>query len=156
MKRYFILLFFAGVITFLGCIGAGTHGYLRAYKYNISKYRLEKAVHQVIGSNPSIYQDSIKSYYNDDTGYISAIILEKGLPFRYIFRFYGGKEYWDSSKTSEIFIAYAYDENDRGGSQGNGGVNWYNFRLKKRLTEPFEKELVNKVDSVLGIKHTEE
>ena len=53
-----------------------------------------------------------------------------------------------------ISIAYAYDENDRGGSEGNGGVTWYKPFLKKKLIDVFEKEFIEKIDRKLGVKHT--
>ena len=135
---------------------AGTHGSIKGYKYFTSKYDLEKAVHQVISESQVVKQDTAKNYYNDDTNYITVFINEKGLLYNYTFRFYGDKEYWDSSKSSEIFIAYAYDEKHNGGSEGNGGFRWYNNKLKHKLTGAFERELVNKIDKVLGMYHFEE
>lgn len=149
----FVLIVLIGLS---GCIGGGTHGYIKAYRYDVSKYVLEKGVHQIISESATVHQDSIKDYYNDDTNYIRISIIENGLPYDYTFRFYGGKEYWDTSRTSEIFIAYAYDKNRKGGSAGNGGVKPNDFMLKKKLTEPFEREFINKIDSLLKIKHREE
>lgn len=153
-NRVFISFLFIAMLS--GCIGGGTHGYIKAYQYNIRKNELQNAVHKIILNSPSIQQDSIKGYYNDDTSYVSINIFYRRKAFRYIFRYYGGEKYWDTSKTSEIFIAYAHDGNGNGGSSGNGGVKWYDFKLKKRLTDPFEKEFVSKIDSVVGMKHTEE
>ena len=152
-KDFFVLIVLIGL---LGCIGGGTHGYIKRYRYNVSKYVLEKGVHQIISKSATVHQDSIKDYYNDDTNYIRINIIENGSPYAYTFHFYGGKEYWDSSKTSAISIAYAYDKNRKGGSAGNGGVKPNDFMLKKELAEPFEREFINKIDSVLGIKHREE
>lgn len=144
--------------AFNACIGAGTHGSIKGYKYyNVTKYDLEKAVHKVIEESQVVKQDSVKDYYNDDTGYITIDINENGLLYNYIFRFYGGKEYWDTSTASEIFIAYAYDEKLNGGSEGNGGFSWYkNNRVKHKLTAAFEKEVVSKIDKILGTYHLEE
>lgn len=150
---YFLALIFPFVNS---CIGGGTHGYIKAYQYDTSKKALENAVNQVVKNNIAIHQDSTKDYYNDGTKYMTINIVYENLPYNYTFRYYGGKEYWDTSKISEIFIAYAYDEERNGGSSGNGGINWYDFKLKKRLTAPFEQELVYKIDSILGMKHTEE
>lgn len=155
MSRGLLILLFL-LCIFWGCIGGGTHGYIKAYDYTTSKYELEKAVQQVISESTVVYQDSIKDYYNDDTSYIRISIIEYDLTYTYIFRFYGGKDYWKASKTSEIFIAYAHDEKFHGGSSGNGGIKWYDFKLKKRLIEPFEREFIEKIDRELKIKHTEE
>lgn len=154
MKKYLCLLLL--LFGLIGCIGGGTHGYIKSYRYDTSKDVLEKAVHQIIANNPATHQDTVKDYYNNDTTYVTMVVIDKGLHYTYTFRYYGSKEYWDTSKTSEIFIAYAYDQKRKGGSSGNGGVKWYNFRLKKKLTAPFEHEFISKVDSVLGMKHTEE
>jgi hypothetical protein len=154
IKHLLFMLLLGG--AFNACIGGGTHGYIKGYRYFTSKYELEKAVHQVISESQVVKQDSAKDYYNDDTAYITININEKGLLYNYTFRFYGGKEYWDSSKSSEIFIAYAYDEKRNGGSEGNGGFRWYDNKLKHKLTAAFEREVVDKIDKVLGIYHFEE
>jgi len=154
MKK--LLLAVICICVLSGCIGGGTHGYIKRYRYNVSKYILEKNVRQIIAENAVIHQDSSKGYYNDDTSYVTLNIIEKDSPRTYTFHYYGGKEYWDASTTSAISIVYAYDGKGKGGSSGNGGIKWYNFKLKKRLTEPFEREFINKIDSTLGLKHTEE
>jgi hypothetical protein len=148
-------LFTLILLTLSSCIGGGTHGYIKAYRYHTTKSELERAVHQAITINPAIHRDTVKDYYNDGK-YITIEISNKGLPYTYTFRFYGGNEYWDTARTSEIFIAYAYDEQRRGGSEGNGGVTWVDVKLKKRLTEPFERELVDRIDSILEMGHTVE
>lgn len=142
--------------AFNACIGAGTHGSIKAYKYFTSKYDLEKAIHQVINESKVVKQDSARDYYNDDTSYITISINENGLLYSYTFRYFGDKEYWDTSTSSEIFIAYAYDEKRNGGSEGNGRFRWYNNKLKRKLTAAFEKEVVSKIDKVLGTYHFEE
>ncbi len=147
-----------GIILFIlicisGCIGGGTHGYIKAYRYSVPKYKLEKAVDQVIAQNPNVYKDSVKDYYNDDTGYVTIFIKEKQT-YSYVFRYYGRKEHWDTAMSSEFFIAYAYDENRRGGSEG-GKIKEHSAKFIKDLIRPFEEEFVLKIDSVLGIKHSE-
>lgn len=151
-----LFLYSCMAIIVIGCIGGGTHGYIKGYRYNVPKDTLEKAIERVISEGIVIHQDSIRGYYNDDSTYVSINILEKQDRYTYTFRYYGTREYWDTAKTTEIFIAYAHDENGKGGSEGNGGVKWYDFKLKKKLTMPFEKELVSKIDSILSLKHVEE
>jgi hypothetical protein len=148
-------IFLIGLLIILdSCIGGGTHGSIEVYEYNVPKSTLEKAVREVITANSAIRQDSVKDYYNDDTTYLTISILQNGEPYRYTFRYGGGKEYWDTSKKSSIFIAYAYDDKGNGGSEGNGGVTWSDFRLKKKLTKPFEREVVNKINALPAIKKT--
>jgi len=144
------------ILPLSSCMGGGTHGYIKRYRYSIPKYVLEKVVHHVIVENNDIHQDSVKDYYNDDTEYISICITERMQPYTYTLHFYGGKEYWDTAKTSAISIVYAYNKKREGGSQGNGGVSLYNYKLKKELTEPFEQEFISKVDKELGMQHSEE
>ena len=131
-------------IVISGCnfISAGTHGSLKGYQYNISKYELENAVNYVINENSKIHRDSavcgysywadengdvyqidtLPDYYNDGENYLTITIdTDKG-KYEYVFCYYGDKSYWDNSKSSEIFICYAYDEFRNGGSEGNGGV----------------------------------
>jgi hypothetical protein len=68
----------------------------------------------------------------------------------YTFRYYGGEEHWKTSKTSEIFICWAYDEFGKGGSEGNGGVD---SKTLNYLTGVFEKELVSNIDKKLNLIH---
>ncbi|MCL2327304.1 MAG: fibrobacter succinogenes major paralogous domain-containing protein [Bacteroidetes bacterium] len=157
---FFVLVVLLGMT---GCIiSAGTHGSLKGYDYEISKYELEKIIHYVIDENPKIHRgdsieysdfhhDSVLNYYNDRINYITiGIETDKGKN-SYTFRYYGDTVYWNNSKTSRIFICYAYDEFGNGGSEGNGG-----FRFKEKtleyVLEIFEKELVNKVNEKLNNK----
>jgi len=156
MKKVKVILFVIVLMCLNACIGGGTHGYIKAYRYRIPKGELESVVRQVIVSSSSIRQDTAYNYYNNDTTYITIAINDENRPYTYIFRYYGNKEYWDTSQTSEIFIAYAYDEKRNGGSAENGGVTKGNNQLRKRLLEPFEREFISKIDSMLGMEHTEE
>lgn len=154
MKNFAIsCLFF---LSIWGCIRGGTHGYIKAYKYSTSKQKLENAIMQILVNNPAIVQDSIKGYYNDDTSYLTIKIFENGKSSSFIFRYYGDKDYWDTAKISEIFIAYAYDTKGNGGSSGNGAIKLNDNKLKSELTGPFERVLIKKLDSMLVIKHVEE
>lgn len=138
-----------------GCLTGGTHESIKYYEYNVPKPILEKVVKQIIAGSGTIKQDTAYDYYNNDTTYVSVSIKYDDVDNNYIFQYGGDKEYWDTSKTSSISIAYAYNKDGEGGSEGNGGVKWYNYKLKRQLTEPLEKELIVKIDSALGIKHVE-
>ncbi len=151
MKKLLFILFCAYVL--IGCLGGGTHGSIECYQYQVNKSELEKVVRKVISNTSNIEQDSAKGYYNDDTTYITIIIYEKNEVNNYIFRYGGGREYWDLSKESSIFIAYAHNKEGRGGSSGNGGVKWYDFKLKEELTGVFERGFIEKIDQELKLKH---
>jgi len=150
-------------------IGAGTHGSLKGYQYQITKDRLDSAVMYVIKNNENIYRDTIgnkiladvgndkkdtmvDNSWNDGHEYVSIQIKTQRGNCAYTFRYYGGKEHWDTAKTSQIFICWAYDELGKGGSEGGGGVDNKNL---KYLTEVFEKELVKEIDSKLNLTHIE-
>jgi len=171
MKRGLKIFLLAVLVTMTSCFfSAGTHGSLKNYQYEISKYELEKAVNYVINENSKIHRDSVKfgynqwvddtgnvyridtipDYYNDGENYLTITIETERGKNEYIFRYYGDDTHWKKSKTSEIFICYAYDEFHNGGSEGNGGVD---KETLKYLTEIFEKEFINKIDEKLGIKH---
>lgn len=68
--------------------------------------------------------------------------------YEYIFQYSGTEEDWDTAKNSELSIAYAYDENDNGGSESDGGVSW---TLKSRLVRRFETKFISKLESFLKV-----
>ena len=151
-------------------MSAGTHGSIKAYIYPTNKLFLQHAVEEVIATNKQIQLDTAKNYsismdngrsdtiydnyYNDRVTYVSFSIKVNGGVNRYTIRYGGGQEDWDTAKTSSVFIAYAWDKNNKGGSEGNGGVSWYHWGLKRRLIKPFESELIFRVDSILKMRHT--
>lgn len=151
MKKLLFILFCAYVL--IGCLGGGTHGSIECYQYQVSKKELEKAVSKVISITPTIKQDSVRGYYNDDTTYITIKLIENNGVSGYIFHYHGDKEYWVKSKKSSISIAYAHNKEGRGGSSGNGGVKWYDFKLKEELTGVFERGFIEKIDQELKLKH---
>jgi hypothetical protein len=157
----------------MGCLTAGTHGSIKSYQYPCSKQALQNAVEKVIAADGSVRRDTIvnyridetngkndtvwNNYYNDTINYVTIYIKNGNTVYNFVFHYTGTKEQWDTSKVSDISIAYAWDENTyEGGSEGNGGVTWYTPFLKKRLTDVFESEFISKIDKELGVKHTEE
>ena len=114
-----------------------------------------------LGSDPSLDKlDTWKgggaaNYYNDIKHYLTIKIKSGTGVNEYTIRYYGPDKDWNILNTSEVFICYAYDENRAGGSEGNGGLTWQNFKLKKKLISIFETELILKVDSILNVTHTE-
>jgi hypothetical protein len=169
-KKISLVLLILATTFLKSCfVGAGTHGSLKGYQYQITKDKLDSAVMYVIKNNPSIHRDTIgnkiladvangkkdtivDNSWNDGREYVSIQIKTQRGNCAYTFRYYGGKEYWDTAKTSEIFICWAYDEFGKGGSEGDGGVD---DKTLKYLTEIFEKEFVNRVDNKLNLTHIE-
>jgi hypothetical protein len=154
-------------------MGAGTHGSLKGYKYKTTKDKLEVAVLTAIDANKNIERESQRdphnlnyvtydktgkkdtvfdNYYNDGKKYLTLKIKTKKGQCEYIFHFYGGEEDWKISTTSKISISYAYDEQRRGGSEGNGDVD---RAVLKYLTDVFERELVDHIDKQLNLTHIE-
>lgn len=148
-------------ILLSSCITGGTHGSISGYEYPVLKHSLENAVSKVIALNPNIQRDTTKAwndstkndYYNDGVNYVSITISKGELKNSYTFKYAGGLEYWDTSKVSQIFIAYAFDKEGNGGSAGNGGVAWYKVGIKEKLINLFESDFINKIDTELGQKH---
>lgn len=165
-----------------GCfMGAGTHGSIKSYTFSCNKDTLQSAIMIVIKNNPNISRDTSldylgsspmldnntydstgyhnypagDNYYNDIKHYVTIKIASGQEINEYTFRYYGPDEDWKKRNTSGIFICYAHDRNGNGGSEGNGGINWRTGTLKNQLTDLFEKELVQKVDSILKSTHTE-
>src|SRR5690606_13494133 len=98
------------------------------------------------GKNDTLFPDSHSLQYT------TIKIRHNNGVNEYTFRYEGDEEYWKKSSSSSIFIAYAFNQNRRGGSQGNGGVTWYTPFLKSELTSVFKAALIEKVDKHLGVK----
>ena len=145
------------------------HGSIKGYRYPVTKWKLEKAVLDVIKNDSNIFRDTAKqyitvinqddsnkkkvitnNYYNDGT-YITIKIKSGAEVNEYIFRYYGDKDYWDTASSSEIFICYAYDKNDNGGAGRDNLID----DLKNKLTGVFEAEFVSKIDKELNVKRRE-
>lgn len=152
-------------------LAPGGHGSIKAYIYPVTKIELEKAVKIVLSTNDNVKRDSVDNViydvtnpekvdtlhdnlYNDGKQYFTIYITSENNTFQYTFQFTGNEADWDTSKSSEISIAYAWDDKAKGGSEGHGdfGGKW---GLKKKLTAAFEKEVIDKIDRLLGKSHTE-
>ena len=169
IHNYLKLLFLLFILTLESCLTAGTHGSIKSYGFNTNKHILQEAVENTILKNKLIKLDTINNYmidetngrndtifdnyYNDRERYVTIYIKVGNGYNEYIIQYAGDKEYWDTAKSSEISIAYAYDKNENGGSEGNGGVNWYNWALRKRLLKPFEREFISDLEREINIKH---
>lgn len=173
-----VCIFFSGIISkFLGI--AGGAGSIKAYEYPVTKKELENAVNEVLKNGVYVYRDSnfyyyrsydsttqtttdskdstigskrMTQYYNDGDRYLGIFIkTAKGI-FTYTIEYTGID--WETSKESEICIPYAWDEEHNGGDEGRGCFKGKGG-LKKKLTDAFEKEFIDKVDKQLGKSHTE-
>jgi hypothetical protein len=71
----------------------------------------------------------------------------------YTFRYLGYEQYWKNSKTSEIFIQKATDKAGNGIYQGENEHGEFKSKVAKDFTSLFEREVVNKVDEELNLKH---
>lgn len=145
-----LMLIVYSILIFLifGCIGGGTHGAIKLYQFNTTKYELEGIVNNVFAENIDVIKrDSTKDYYNNDSTYITFHIKKNGIENEYTIRYYGNKQHWDTATVSAIGIAYAYTKDRRGGSAGNDGVGTFDIALEKELVDPFEKEFVSRINS---------
>jgi hypothetical protein len=132
----------------MGCLTGGTHGSLKAFKFSVPKSILQNKVEEVINQNPKIAIAPItgtftSQYYNDGIRYVSINIADSEDSLEYVFQYSGTDVDWDTSKTSTISIAYAFDQAGNGGSEGSNNFKWYNSKAKQRLVSVFEKELVS-------------
>jgi hypothetical protein len=167
-KTIKILLFTTITALLNSCsIGAGTHGSLKRYEYLTTKDKLDSAIIFVIKNNPKIFRDTVgnkiianvgngkydtivDNSYNDGDRYVRIKIKTEKGACEYTFRYYGDEEHWKTATTSQIFITYAYDEQRKGGSEGNDEVD---NKTIAHLTEVFEKEFVSNIDKKLNLTH---
>ena len=164
VTKFWISLFLISTLT--SCfVGAGTHGSIKGYQYNVTKNELENAVMYVIKNSPNIHRDTrgeprienvgngimdtiFDNSYNDGKNYVAIKINVKNLENEYTFRYYGDEEYWKTSKSSEIFICWEFDKG------GNGGNEEYiNSDDERRLTNIFETQFISLVDKQLNQTH---
>ena len=163
----YVLLSSLIVMQMSSCLTAGTHGSINSYKYPVKKIVLEEAVNNVISKNPNIQKvdtaqksfivditkgknDTMRSVHNP--AYVDIRISGSTFLNSYTFQYVGSQDDWNRDTTSEISIAYAYDEEDNGGSEGNGDFPWYKSSLKNRLISIFERQFIDKLDKELKVK----
>jgi len=160
-------LFIVVACCISSCIDGGTHGSISEYCYDTKHSELRSAVDNVLGSNRSVLQkdttknvliflrngtsDTVVSKHPDALAYVDFKIIHHRAAFRYKIHYSGSEIDWDTSKTSCLSIAYAWDEDGHGGSAGDGGVNWSTPHLKQKLLAVFESEFIQRVDSALDV-----
>lgn len=167
-KWYVYVLFFLIIIQLYSCLTAGTHGSIKTYDFPVSKKILQKAVEKVIVESPDIHRDTAKNYmvditngkndtiinnrYNDGQNYVTIKIETKvnsGQGNEYTFQYVGDEKDWDTLKTSSLSIAYAYDENNNGGSNENGQLTQ---SVRQKLMSLFENKFIDRIKKELGEK----
>ncbi|MCR6639896.1 MAG: hypothetical protein NVV82_13175 [Sporocytophaga sp.] len=152
------LLIIAGVIYkyiiyMFTPFSAGTHGSIKSYSFNVSKYRLEEIIAEEIANNRNIQLDTSKenNYYNSG-GYLTVLIKGGGTTNKYTFRYYGGEEYWDTQpENSSIFISYLYDDKGMVISEGAENVEKNEALVNERL-KIFETEFIDLIQHRIGEK----
>lgn len=152
------------------CIDPGTHGSIGKYCYPVKHEALRYSIDRIIEDDNDVIEnrDTTKRYINvlrDDGisdsilhqhpnshAYVDIRIIHDINLFTYRIHYIGSQKDWDTSQTSCLSIAYAFDSDGRGGSEGDGGVN-KSSTLKKQLKDLFEHEVIARVDSALGVDH---
>ena len=148
------LVLVALVLIFLcGCLSAGTHGSIKTYDFCASNQDVRKAVYQIFQEDSTVYRrqvmkptdSTVLDQYNDGVKYIYFYISQAKDAFQYIVRFAREKEPEDSAKHTTLFIAYCYNRNGEGGSEGNGGFDQLDKSTQNKLIGLFESRIVYKI-----------
>ena len=71
----------------------------------------------------------------------------------YTFRYLGDEQHWKTSASSAIFISEISDGDGNSISQGHNENGQFESKMAKEFTEVFEREVVDKIDSELKLKH---
>lgn len=178
---FVLVMIYYSYYSVIPMMSAGTHGSIKAYKYPVTKIELERVVDSVLKNSinvkrvisyyyhsydsiNNVTEDSIDSTkgstkvfdsaYNDGKRYLTIHINLYKDTCQYTFQYTGTDIEWETSKESEISIAYSWDGRSNGGSEGHGDFDG-KPELKKKLTDVFESEFLDKVDKQLGKHHTE-
>lgn len=149
-------------------MSGGTHGSISEYCYAVRHTELRAAVDRVLDSNRSVFRsddttsnvliflrdgqsDTVVSTHPNSRSYFDIKIIHQTAAFDYRVQYVGSEISWDTSKTACLSVAYAFDEAQRGGSAGDGGVNWSRPLMKRKLLAVFENEFIHRIDSALGV-----
>ena len=142
----------------------GGPGEIKGYQYPVTKYELEKAVDSVLKKNVNIRRDTVDNYiteidsnkneirlednyYNNGISTLIINIKKDSVVYNYFIRYYGDSASWDT--TNEVVLGITYVN---GYSEGK---NKPSPELKKKFTNIFESEFINKVDQQVGKSHIE-
>lgn len=100
---YFVILLFTAVsCDFIAVMeGAGTHGSLGGYSYDVSKDSLESAIKWTIDDDVNITELEI----DGGEGTYMKILIDGDAQYYFVYRFYGNEDEWALSiNKSRIFI----------------------------------------------------
>ncbi|MEJ7559292.1 MAG: hypothetical protein WKF66_13360 [Pedobacter sp.] len=136
------------MIFILSC--AGTHGFIQRYKFNTSKADLEQAIKSVLKNNTTFLQEDQIAKANNESGYMTIFIKSEGDKYGFRIRYYGDEQHWETSSTSEIFIASARI-NGIGGKDSDEAMT---EELKAKLLKVFQERFVNLVVQTLQSEST--
>lgn len=143
----FFLIYMLLIAKWSGAFNADESAPLSSYYYHVSKYELEKAVFAVLSNNKNILHTRTDSnqHFNDGINYLTLKIKNSNphIEYEYITSYNTRKYNGDDSNNSEISIPHAHV---------NNADFRKNERLKSTLIHLIEKELINKVDSILDGK----
>ena len=131
------------LIFILSC--AGTHGFIQRYKFNTTKSVLEKTIKLVLSSNTTFLKEDEIAKLNDQPGYMTIFIKFEGDKYGFRIRYYGDEQHWNTSNTSEIFIASARI-NGIGGKNDDESMT---DELKFKLLKVFEERFINLIKQEL-------
>jgi hypothetical protein len=134
-------------------LGGGTHGSIKSYQYPVTKHELQKAIQNIFKNDTIVRRDFRGDYYNDTENYITMTISSNSNKYEYTFRFLGDSMTWATSKNSEIFLCYIYDDKGNGGSIGNGKFKATKPEIQKDMIMVFDTFFVKKLDKELNQKH---
>ncbi|MBK9273303.1 MAG: hypothetical protein IPM49_02030 [Flavobacteriales bacterium] len=95
--------------------------------------------------------DTVVREHPNSQAYVDIRITHEAAAYEYRIQYAGSELAWDTSATACLSIAYAFDEEGRGGSAGDAGVNWSTPLLREKLLAVFEKEFIHRLDSSLRV-----
>ena len=146
---------FGVLFYYAGKFAPGTHGSIKNYSYDVSKYELEEVIHDIIIENPSISRDTIYNYYNDGVNYITISISKTDTIKEFVFRYYGDEQFWeDNPGYSEIFICYI--RNKSKGRPRTTAERKKQFKANREYSlSLFETELIGRIEAILNERNTE-
>ncbi len=125
--------------------GAGTHGSLGSYSYDVSKDSLEKSIELLIKSENRITK--LKTDSGNDT-YVKISIRTTDIEHFFVFRYAGDKEYWELHPT-ESHISITAVRKGEGEYKSEGEIT---KKERKEAIEIFENYFIKELEKSTGLK----
>lgn len=162
MLKYLLVLSYI-VILFCGC--AGTHGYIKAYEFDISTDTMRVQIEKFIEDSDNIqYLDRIilitevdstgniidtlanNDYYNDGKQYSRIIIFHDVDTFEFVFQYSRGDDTVYISRYCDLAIIQAFKNRNQ---KNPGGYNRYfkssEQKIKQSYIKIFETEFIDRL-----------